>query len=135
MAFLEWNDSFILGFPEIDAQHRKLIDMVNEAYQALARNKGSEIVMQVIQSLVIYSQTHFSLEEMYFNKLGYPKAQEHILEHQAFKRKAMKFQEDYLDGNAEIIIPMLDFISNWIRFHILGSDKAYAAYFKSEKLL
>ena len=30
---VEWKDSYVLGIPEIDNQHRHLIDVANELYE------------------------------------------------------------------------------------------------------
>jgi len=32
IAKIEWNDSYLLGVPEIDQQHKQLIAIANELY-------------------------------------------------------------------------------------------------------
>ena len=35
MAFFEWNDSYSVGVVEIDRQHQRLIDFIDQLYEAM----------------------------------------------------------------------------------------------------
>lgn len=79
---LEWNDSLSVYIPEIDAEHRYFIQLVNELNIAIAdRMDVAEVKrrMQVIQDDAV---AHFSHEERFFSECGYPEAAEHAKKHE-----------------------------------------------------
>jgi hypothetical protein len=41
MQKIEWNDSYLLGIPEIDNQHKKLLAVANDLYDAASGSAGN----------------------------------------------------------------------------------------------
>ena len=70
MPLIQWDDSLRVNIAEIDAQHRKLVGMINELNEAMRMGKGKEILGKTVQGLIEYTQTHFQTEEKYFEKFG-----------------------------------------------------------------
>ncbi len=35
MAFIEWSEKFLTGVKEADEQHKKLVEVINELYNAM----------------------------------------------------------------------------------------------------
>lgn len=53
-------------------QHKKLVSMVNEMYQAMSQGKGNDVVGKVLNDLIAYTRTHFAAEEKLMQTNGYP---------------------------------------------------------------
>ena len=87
MAFIDWDDSFSVKVKEIDAQHKRLVDMLNELYDAMRQGKGKEVLGKIIGGLIEYTDVHFKTEEKYFDKFGYPETEAHKKEHSDFVQK------------------------------------------------
>jgi hemerythrin len=130
MAFFEWNADFETGIAPIDAQHRKLIDLINALHEAMSRRKGKEVVGDILRETVEYSKYHFSTEETAFAENQYPGAPDHVKSHDGFRDTAAKLLEDFGKGSFSVTIDTLDFLASWVKNHILAEDKKYVPYLK-----
>ncbi len=54
---------------------------------------------------------------------------EHKHEHAAFVKKVCEFRDSFEQGRLGISSRLLNFLSDWLRHHILGSDKQYVPFF------
>ena len=124
MVFVEWSDKLSIGMPEIDDQHKELINILNRLHTAMAEGKGKAVLKDTLADLTDYTITHFYTEERYMTRYRYPQLAQHRVEHEAFVAKVKKFQEDFDAGNATISIELLRFIKNWLVNHISGTDMA-----------
>jgi hemerythrin len=69
---------------EIDKQHKKLIDMINNLHEAMKEGKSKEVMGDILKSLLSYTETHFKLEEKYFDIYNYPAKENHKAKHKQF---------------------------------------------------
>ena len=129
MALISWNNTYSIQIGEIDSQHQKLVHMINDLYDSMKTGKGKEAVGKIIDGLISYTQSHFAAEEKYFAKFAYPDADAHKAEHAAFVKKAADFRDGYQKGKIGLSLEVLNFLSDWLRTHIQGSDKKYSPLF------
>jgi len=134
MAFINWDDSFSVNVKEIDAQHKKLVNMLNELYDAMRQGKGKEILGKTISGLIEYTDVHFKTEEKYFDKFGYPETEQHKKEHSDFVQKVLDFKKDFESGKLTLTVKVMNFLKEWLQNHIKGSDKKYSAFFNEHGL-
>jgi len=133
MAFMSWDDSFSVNVKEIDLQHQKLIDMINEFYSHVGKNSG-QAFRALLDSLVDYTHYHFSTEERYFQRFGYPGAVNHTEMHQEFIDKVSDVGTRLDRGELVISLEMTSFLKDWLTHHIKQVDKAYAQFFNDHGL-
>jgi hemerythrin len=119
---------------EIDLQHRKLIDMINELNEAMKIGKGKDSLGKIINGLISYTATHFKTEEQFFDKFGYPDTVNHKKEHVAFVKKVTDFQDGFEKKNLAVTMEVMNFLSDWLRNHIKGTDKKYSKFFNDKGL-
>jgi len=129
MALIEWTDNFSVGVVEIDNQHKKLVEMINELHHAMKEGRGNSQVGNIINQLVDYSIYHFKTEEKYFDKFDYPLSKEHKEIHKDFIEKVSIFKGDFENNEVMLTIDVLNFLSNWLREHIMGNDMDYSDFF------
>ena len=133
MALLKWDDSYSVNVREIDQQHQQLIRMLNEFYAHIEQDsKGA--FRTLLDSLVDYTQYHFSTEEKYFAQYGYPDADAHIQTHKNFTGKVLDVRERLLNGQMVLSVEITSFLKNWLTDHIKGADKAYGRHFNEHGL-
>ncbi|HSF75715.1 MAG TPA: hypothetical protein VLA84_18110 [Microcoleus sp.] len=48
MPLVIWNDSLSIGIPEIDRQHKQLIDQLNTLVDAMLANRGKEEIKNIV---------------------------------------------------------------------------------------
>lgn len=131
MPYLDWEDRFSIGIESMDEQHRKLLALINEVYDAMKEGKGKEKSGAVLRSLFEYTETHFASEESFLQKQGYPELQTHIEKHRSMTRKVLEYKASYEHGSVTIAFELLKFLKGWLVKHIMETDKHYADYVNS----
>ncbi len=132
MELIKWKDIFSVKVSEVDIQHKKLIGLINQLYDAMRIGKGREVLGSVLTELVHYTIYHFSTEERLFREYGYPEYDEHKQIHDDLTRKAKELKESFDRGNKMITIDVMLFLSNWLNVHILEVDKKYSEFLNSK---
>ena len=77
-----WHDEYKIGIKNIDEQHHKLFDLVNELYNISDGADAKEHLRRVLYEFSEYMKTHFQDEEEYMLSIGYPDLEEHKQIHQ-----------------------------------------------------
>jgi hemerythrin len=128
MSLFDWRDDYSVKVASIDAQHHKLVDMLNELHDGMLAGKGSEHLGGLLVGLVDYTAHHFAYEEKLFAETDYPASKEHIEEHQRLVTQVLEFKKKFEAGQASINMQLMKFLKDWLIKHILGSDKAYSGH-------
>lgn len=119
-----WTDDLSIGNASIDADHKKLIVMVN-GVEAMIRARDSFALAQALEQLEHHLYVHFVNEERIAQAVNFPfgenKAEhEHVLrEFQHMKEELIAKNGIWSDGAAE---HYSHFLSDWIRDHVLNED-------------
>lgn len=128
MLLLKWDDSYSVGINEIDSQHKKLIELITQLNTAMSEGKGKDVLGKIINELISYTKTHFALEEKLFDKVKYADSFAHKGQHKMFIEKVEQFKIDFEKGKTLLTIDVMNFLKEWLKNHILISDKKYAPY-------
>lgn len=138
MTLITWNDSLCMGLPEIDRQHKKLVRMINQLDQESRAGKGREAISEILDELIIYSATHFRMEEKYFDQFQYADSDLHKQEHAALAEKIDRFAAELNGADAgargAVIAELISFLGIWWKYHILETDMKYAELFREKGL-
>lgn len=134
MAILQWTSEFSVGIPSIDAQHKKLVELINTMHDAMLVGKGKDVLEKILTELVHYTQTHFKHEEDYMKRSAYPQTSVHTLQHIQLTKKVQEFQSKLQDGSVSITMDVMNFLKSWLQDHILKMDKAYERHFQQHGL-
>ncbi|MBU3188277.1 hemerythrin family protein [Clostridium bowmanii] len=124
---LIWNDSCSIGIDIIDAQHKHLFEIGNQAYALLKNGLQTDKyddVNLIVEDLRNYTKYHFKCEEEYMLKINYPGYEEQKREHTNFIKRLEEINLNNVDTNhQEYIEDLLHFVFEWILEHILEKDK------------
>ena len=127
MALITWNDSYSVKVKEMDDQHKKLVDMINQLHEAMKVGKGKEAIGKVLTSLTDYTRRHFTSEENLMKIHGYPRYEEQKKAHDGLVNQVADIQKKFSEGSAhsqEVIM----FLKNWLIHHIQGMDRDYGPH-------
>lgn len=58
MTAITWNDAYAIGIPEIDIQHKKLISIIGELYEARQIGTGQIMIQETLDKLIDYTNYH-----------------------------------------------------------------------------
>jgi hemerythrin len=128
MEYIKWNDELSVKIDSIDAEHKKLIGLINQFYDGISSKSSREKIVEIVKGLKEYTAYHFATEEKYMKQFGYPGFDEHKAQHDAFVEKVMDYSERLKDGRFVISLEITNFIKEWITKHIMGTDKKYSAF-------
>jgi hemerythrin-like metal-binding protein len=132
MALMNWDENFVLGIKDIDAQHKVLVGMINDLHDAMKEGKAKSVLGDIIDGLSKYTKTHFLHEENLFDTYDYPETANHRKEHNNFIAQIAEFQTGFAEGKLSLSIQVMTFLKDWLKSHILDTDKKYAPYFLSK---
>ncbi len=129
---LEWNENLSIGVPSIDEQHKVLLGLLNELFDATEAGRGQVVLGKVLKELADYTVYHFRYEESLLAQTGYSAAPDHMKEHDELIRLVQVQSQKYEDGAREILSQeLLKFLRRWLDMHIMGSDKKFGAHLVS----
>ncbi len=134
MQAFVWKSYFATGIEEVDEQHLYLVELVNKFARLFANNQLClEDIEQVFAELKEYADYHFQEEELLMKKSGVDAASlaEHIAAHQDFLAQVLVLHDAMLAGNTAAAKHLLDFLSNWLVYHMLGMDQQMARQLKA----
>ncbi len=128
----KWDQRYETGIAIVDSQHRHLVDLLNSLVEVVTeqRHAESEDVLALLDGLAAYAVVHFADEERLMRESGCdPRHMEvHERQHGAFGEQVRLARSEYLAAHQsrEILELLVRFVTSWLSFHILGSDKDMA---------
>ena len=123
METLQWGPDLETGIAVIDAQHKRLVQLVNQMYEARQKH-DMNTVGAVIPEMVDYSVSHFNFEEELMQDAGYGLLKVHKWLHEQFVNKLPDFQARYQAGE-DITEELYIMLSRWLTHHICREDRGY----------
>lgn len=128
MALMVWDKSFSVNIREIDAQHQKLIGLINDLHEAMKLGKAKDVMGKVLMELTNYTVYHFGTEEKLFRTHGYPEAAQHKREHDLLTKQVLDIKAKFDQGKVGVTIEVMAFLKEWLSHHIMESDRKYTAF-------
>jgi len=132
MTQITWKNSYSVNIPSIDEQHKELITVLNELYEASKNGMAQTILAAILEKLTKYSITHFQYEENLMEKHGFDKIEEHKDEHRKFIEQLQSFTGQAAKGNLILSLKTIDFLKDWLINHTLGTDHDYSEFLVSK---
>ena len=126
-----WEDEYLVGVDEIDAQHRGLFNLYNALLVAYKAGDHT-IVSHAFEELATYLDKHFSAEEVFWQRddVIY---KEHRKLHFDFVKHILRVTGD--GNNLESLSGLLDFLSTWLIDHVQTVDKIQFEELRAKGLL
>lgn len=133
MPFINWSNDLSIGVVQIDGQHQKLVGMVNRLHDAMKNRTGSQEVVKVLSELVEYTKYHFETEEKLMQQHGYTSFPSHRKEHVDLTKQVSDLAVKVGENNSSIItIETMNFLRDWLKNHILGTDMKLGDFLQSK---
>ncbi len=115
------------GLPTVDEQHHYLVDIINQFGDALMRPQGASMqeIETLFEELKRYTLYHFQEEEALMASSGVDPGHitNHRKEHTQFLQDVIHMHAGMAGDDREAATALLNFLSNWLAFHILGTDR------------
>lgn len=133
MPLMQWSPRMSVGVGQCDDEHKVLVSLVNELFDAIAAGKGSTVLGDVLDRLVKYTVTHFEHEEKLMRQHGFPGLAEHQAQHKALAEQAVAIQKKHAAGaTGALSMEVMNFLKNWLIGHIGGTDAKYGVFLNAK---
>jgi len=135
MSSIQWNPRYATGIPEIDAQHKNLVEVIHKLRQALEKGHPHAETMEIMQFLLGYVDEHFTLEEAYMEHIGYPGLPQHRKLHEQLRMQVYALNDRLAHDEPGSAMELSLLLFHWLMDHILHDDNSYVAHAKERKKL
>ncbi|MBW2963860.1 bacteriohemerythrin [Candidatus Woesearchaeota archaeon] len=129
MPFIEWDDSLSLDLAEIDAQHKREVELLNRLHDAKDSDKKA-----IFHKIAEHTVMHFSTEEKYFDRFHYSKSAAHKEAHQNFLKEVARIGAE-VDAGKGLSAKNENLIKVWLVNHIKSMDAKYVNCFKDNGMV
>ncbi len=126
---ISWDPKFATGIRLIDDEHKKLVELCKNLYNAILQNQSNEnwheLMYATLKDCVDYVNVHFRHEEQLMKASKFDGYDVHRTHHMEFESKIAETVSNF---NSLAIIDVLKFIKflyEWILSHIAHEDKLY----------
>jgi hemerythrin len=135
MPLFEWTADLSVGIEEFDSHHKRLVQLINKLHDSIHAKDENIVIEEVLAELSNYTLYHFFAEEDIMQRYEYPQYFEHRKEHLSLTEKTLDFIQDLHNKKAGLSVNVLDFLKEWLRHHILETDKNYAPFLNHRGVL
>lgn len=122
-----FQEEYLTGIEHIDEEHRELVRMLGEIHHMIAHDDKEgqrEQVLDRLDTLQAYVETHFRDEEEYMESIHYDGLEVHKLAHDAFStRMELMHLEGFAAADEDELACFVEFLTEWIATHIMQMDR------------
>jgi hemerythrin len=132
MPQFKWDSTYSVKVKRFDDDHQELFRITNSLYDGMMARRGQEVLQSVLSELLRYTEKHFAGEEAAMRSAGYPQLQAQIEQHRRFTDKIKELSAQYRAGGVCLSVETLDFLTDWLKKHIIGMDKQYGSFLNAK---
>ncbi|MCY3413394.1 MAG: hemerythrin family protein [Candidatus Heimdallarchaeota archaeon] len=131
---VEWSSRLETGIENIDAQHKGLVDTLNDLMKKTKEGTGKDEIEKMLDYLAEYTEKHFRDEEAIMEKYNYPQIDHHKTLHRQFEDEVTELIKDYVfsGGGADLLVKLNSRTMKWLIDHIMGIDQQLAKFLKTK---
>lgn len=127
MPIAMWTPELSLGVESLDADHRQLIDTLNQVFDALLFDRSSSALHGALATLSDYVTGHFAREEAWMQARNHPDLVRHRQEHEALRDQLALLCAMRELSDQERSVELLMVLRDWLLGHIAHSDRDASA--------
>lgn len=131
----QFTEDCLIGVDQIDNEHRRLFELVNEVANLLMRNDiNRSDVNAILMELDEYAVLHFKHEEEYMMQINDPELPRQKEMHQEFvnKIREIKLGDQESKDDKETLKNVVEYTARWLFAHILSSDTMIGVFQKMD---
>ena len=120
-----WNDSLLVGIPQIDGQHRKLVDAIDRLMNACTEGKSKIEIGKALNIAADIAKEHIRDEENLQERYSYPGINAHKRLHAQFVLTINGLIKEYerTGPNVAMTSKLNKALVQWLLDHFGAEDK------------
>ncbi len=132
MAIIIWSEEFNTNIREVDDQHKKLVQIINDFDDALKENRDEKTLCSILDDLLSDTSSHFTREESIMELYEYPEHGIHREEHDILSKEVTNMFKGYRVGDKDKSEKITNYLRGWLMDHIVNEDKKLGKYLVSK---
>jgi hemerythrin-like metal-binding protein len=132
-SFFQWDPARLgLQIREMDDGHKVLIELMNRLHTAHEAGARVGEQLHILEDLLAATSKHFTEEETYMERIGFPGLRIHRGVHTQLLDKLAQY---HASVKAQHVLPddLFVFFKMWLSAHICGIDSKYAQHAKTAR--
>jgi hemerythrin len=126
---LQWSDALLLGYPEMDAEHREFAELVGQLQTAPDAELGAHLA-----AFEAHARRHFGTEDGWMEETGFPPRDCHQKEHAAVLQSLEEVHALHgAMGRCDVVRSFADELARWFPGHADYLDSALAAWMSKRR--
>ena len=122
MPLMQWSPNLSVGVEFMDADHKRMIELINELHEITATRRKEDI-LATLDELIEVTSGHFQREEHFMRAHDYRWYKLHHRAHEGLLEELAEFRERTAAEDIELGQELTRFLDEWLVSHILESDK------------
>jgi len=128
---------YSIGIPEMDTQHARWIELIEQFRAAAADHmldeQGLGAAEQALEQLLAYTRQHFASEEKFIAERGYPDVEAHSRRHRELEAEVTRLLDEIHAHKTRTTPLKLNLlITIWLMEHIMSEDIHYARFLRAK---
>jgi len=119
----QWTTADASGHPQLDAEHRALIDSVDEIAHAIAERRDAPAVFALLEAVVHDCIAHFASEDAVFRQAATQEAESHIQKHRELAEKMQNLLRHASDGSMASMEMVAALLYDPLVIHMVSEDQ------------
>jgi hemerythrin-like metal-binding protein len=114
--------SVMLGNGEIDGQHERVLELVDELEDTMEAGQSRRRQALVLGDLVSWLKVHFAFEEALMDSYELADSTMHKTHHRAFLTQMTTFAKKFASGTADLTPDVIGMVRSWLKDHNSQDD-------------
>lgn len=127
MSLINWSESMHIGCQELDYDHEKFAEVINNLHEAIENKSNLDDLEDAVEDLVEYTEWHFRHEERLMLQSGYELMEDHKQVHEEFTAKVNEIRGDLVGGGEKASMILSTLVADWST-HLVSGDKPMCEY-------
>ena len=132
MPIVTWRDEYSVNVKQIDEQHQRMLELVNNFHLAVEACTDKDSLQNMLVELADFTRMHFSTEEQLMKEHDYPELNRHHKEHQILLRHIGDLVFSVSNGKYPTFYSDYDVSTDWALIHIAEYDKDLGAFLNTK---
>lgn len=132
MGTIRWDEGMRVGIPDMDAEHRALIDDVGALAEAMEAGALASDVVELLDAIEAHLVAHLRTEERWMRATAYPRYVQHLNEHDRFVRILLDWRVRYVrvGPDPDVVVAFHKEVVGWLFQHMERADKPLAEHLR-----
>jgi hemerythrin-like metal-binding protein len=120
---IAWRKEFETGIPDVDHEHRELVDLINALHDQIKDGPDAERIQVFLGEVFAKIAAHFALEESIMRGRHYDEYEVHKTEHERLLDEIRDIMDAVTDGSlADYHNVLSETVRDWFVGHFQSKD-------------